>query len=326
MHRSILALLLAASPALADFSYQETSKITGGMLAGMMKIAGAFSKQAREPIQSTVALKGNRLAHRGTMRASIIDLDQKTITEIDLQKKTYSVMTFAQMKQMLDDMAQKMHQQKPDAQMDLKVSANATGKTKQIAGFDSKEMIIRIDLQGTDEKTGQTGTMEVTTDLWLASAVPGYSEIRDFYRKMAAELNWTPGGGMFMGRPDVAKGMAEAMKEVAKLDGTPIYQTVTMGPPGGTPVDGSSAEAQPKPAQSDKPSVGSALGGALGGRFGLGRKKQPDSQPAPEQQQSGNLLEMTTEYSGFSSAAVDASLFDVPAGFKKVEPDTRRMQ
>jgi hypothetical protein len=35
---------------------------------------------------------------------------------------------------------------------------------------------------------------------------------------------------------------------------------------------------------------------------------------------------MTTEYSGFSSAAVDASLFDVPAGFKKVEPDTRRMQ
>ena len=45
---------------------------------------------------------------------------------------------------------------------------------------------------------------------------------------MATELNWTPGGNMFMARPDVAKGMAEAMKEVAKLDGTPVYQTVTM--------------------------------------------------------------------------------------------------
>jgi hypothetical protein len=33
---------------------------------------------------------------------------------------------------------------------------------------------------------------------------------------------------------------------------------------------------------------------------------------------------MTTEMSGFSSAPVGESLFAVPAGFKKVEPDTRR--
>jgi hypothetical protein len=329
MRRNVLILLLAVIPAQADFSYQETSKITGGMLAGMMKFAGVFSKQAREPMQSTVALKGNRLAHRSSMHASIIDLDSKTITEIDLQKKTYSVMTFEQMKQMLDNMSQKMHQQKPEAQMDLKVSAKATGNKKQIAGFDAKEMMVRIEMQSTDEKTGQTGAMVVTTDLWIAPSVPGYSEVREFYRKMAAELNWTPGGNMFMARPDVSKGMAEAMKEVAKLDGTPVYQTMTMGA-AGTGADGTQTAAAPpaqqQPAQqqqAERPS----LSGALAGRFGLGRKKSQDSQPAQQQQQAqqsqaapGALLEMTTEYTGFSSSAADPTLFDIPAGFKKVDP------
>jgi carbon monoxide dehydrogenase subunit G len=327
MRRNILVLLLAATPALADFSYQETSKITGGMLAGMMKVAGVFSKQAREPIQSTVALKGNRLAHRGAMRASIIDLDSKTITEIDLQKKTYSVMTFDQMKQMMDDMAQKMHQQKSDAQMDMKVSAKATGNSKQIAGYDAKEMLVRIELQGTDEKSGQSGAMVVSTDLWIAATVPGYGEMREFYRRMAAELKWTPGGNMFMGRPDVAKGMAEAMKEVSKLDGTPVYQTMTMGAAGsagdGTQTASAAPAQQPAP-QAERPSIA----GALGGRFGLGRKKTQDTAPAESKSQAGpgTLLEMTTEYAGFSAASVDAGLFEVPAGFKKVEADARRMQ
>jgi hypothetical protein len=33
---------------------------------------------------------------------------------------------------------------------------------------------------------------------------------------------------------------------------------------------------------------------------------------------------MTVEMSGFSSSPIDPSLFEVPAGFKKVEPDSRR--
>ena len=327
MRRNVLILLLAVIPAQADFSYQETSKITGGMLAGMMKFAGVFSKQAREPMQSTVALKGNRLAHRSSMHASIIDLDSKTITEIDLQKKTYSVMTFEQMKQMLDQMAQKMHQQKPEAQMDLKVSAKATGNSKQVAGYDAKEMLVRIDMQATDEKSGQTGAMVVSIDLWIAPMVPGYGEIREFYRKMATELNWTPGGNMFMARPDVAKGMAEAMKEVAKLDGTPVYQTVTMGAAGTAASGDGTQTTAPPPQQTQQQSNRPSLSGALAGRFGLGRKQSQDSQPAQQQQQAppGTLLEMTTEYTAFSSASVDAALFEVPAGFKKVEPDARRM-
>src|SRR5262252_3344660 len=95
----IALLLLAASLLPADFSYQEKSTITGGALLSMMKVVGVFSKQAREPIEAAVAVKGNRMVHRSAHNASIIDLDSQTITHVDFEKKSYSVMTFEQMKQ-----------------------------------------------------------------------------------------------------------------------------------------------------------------------------------------------------------------------------------
>lgn len=108
--------VLASSTLLADFSYQETSTITGGMVARMMKFAGVFSKKAREPIQSTIAVKGNKMLHRTADSASIIDLDAQTITSINFRKHTYSVMTFEQMKQMLAQPSEKMKQQSNNGQ------------------------------------------------------------------------------------------------------------------------------------------------------------------------------------------------------------------
>src|SRR5579864_5354428 len=326
-------IVLPCSPLLADFSYEETSTITGGMMASLMKVAGVFSKQAREPIHSTIAVRGDKMMHRSANNASIVDLGSQTITSVDFQKKTYTVMTFDEMKQMLDQMSQKM-KQNDKGEMQFKVSANNTGKTQQVAGYEAREMVLKMELEGTDKQSGQKGSMVITTDMWIAPAVPGYSEVRDFYKRMAEKLNWTPGGNMFMANPQVSQGMAEVYKEVAKLDGMPVLQNVTMGAEGTAPAGGEQpqAAAPPPQQQQPKPSIGDALGGALGGRFGLGRKKQAPPQEqeqgqAPQQNTgsagSGSLLEMKTEMSGFSSSAVDAAQFSVPAAFKKVEPDKR---
>jgi len=320
-----------ATPLFADFSYQETTRITGGALMSAMKVAGVFSKQARqanEPIQATVAVKGDRMIHQSALHTSIIDLANQTITTIDPQKKTYSVMTFEQMKQMMEQMSEKMSKNKGQGEMKFSVSANNTGKTKSFGGRDAKELVLKMTMSGTDQQSGQSGAITVTTDTWIAAQIPGYAEVRDFYRRMAEKLNWTPGGNMLASRPDLQQGMAEVYKEMSKLDGMPVFQTTVMGGEGTAPVDRSD-QPQGEQQKSDKPSVGSALGGALGGRFGLGRKKQ--DQPPPQQQQgsanaAGVLIEMTTETSGFSAAAVDASQFEIPAGFKKVEPDSRRMR
>ena len=331
MRCSLLAILgigLTAFPLLADFSYQQTSTITGGLMASMLKVAGVFSKQAREPIRATIAVKGDRMAHRSATSASIIDLGAETITHIDLQKKTYTVMTFAEMKQTLEQASQSAAQRRKGDQPEVtfKVSVVHTGQTKSISGYDTHEMILKMEMQSTDPQTQQQGAMVITTDMWIATPVAGYREIRDFYRRMAEKLDWSPEGGMFASRPDVAKGMAEVYKEAAKLDGMPVFETVTMGgqDQGGAAASSSTPQQQQ---QTSRPSLGSALGGKLG----IGRKK--DTEPPSDQQSTagsgsapGSLLEMTTEMASFSSNAVDNSLFEIPAGYKKVDVKPGRAQ
>jgi hypothetical protein len=324
---------------LADFSYEQTSKITGGAIAGMMKVAGAFSRQAREPMRSTVAVKGDRMLHGSEMRTQIIDLKKETITTVDFQKKTWSVMTFAEMAQFLDEMSKKMKENQK-GEVHFQVSANATGQTRQIGGVETKEMLLKMVMEGTDQQSGQKGGMAITTNMWMAPKAAGYQEVTDFYRRMAEKLAWTPGAGMFsMGRPDVSKGMAEVYKEMAKLDGMPVLQEIKMtaeGQPAGQPPAEGAAEgaAQPQAQAEPAPSIGSALGSALGGRFGrFGKKKKDTSQTSSEAPATaapagapGSLLEMTTELSNFSAAPVDESRFEVPAGFKQVESELKRMR
>jgi hypothetical protein len=171
--------------------------------------------------------------------------------------------------------------------------------------------------------------------MWIAPGVAGYQEVRDFYKRMAQKVSWTPGGNMFMQNPQVSEGMAEVYKEASKVDGVPVQQSITMGASGTVPADGSAPAAAPQQQQpaADKPSLGGALGGALGGKFGLGRKKSSSDQPPAQSKQegsggqnAGSLLEMTTELSSFSSNAVDPSQFEVPAGFKRVDNELKKMR
>ena len=335
LRKAALFLVAACLPVFGDFSYEQTSKITGGMMAGVMRFAGAFSKQAREPMVSTVAVKGDRMVHWSPHHASVIDIGKETITNIDFDKKQYSVMTFAQMKQMLDEMSQKM-KSSPDAQkadVHFKVSAKDTGEKKQIAGFDTHEMVLTMEMEGTDKESGNTGGMVTTADMWLAPKSAGYDEIADFYKRMGQKLDWAPGSmGMMGTRPDMAKGMAELYKEGAKFNGMPVFQVVKMGiHANGQPQNGQAAQASPQQSQqADKPSIGSVLGGRFGG-FGKKRKNQDQAEsgeagaaPQGSGDASGTLMEMTIELSGFSAAPIDGSKFEVPVGFKQVEADAMR--
>ena len=262
--RTSALIALAAGALLADFSMEQSSKITGGMMAGAMKIAGAFSRQAREPIQTTVAVKGNRMVHLSASRGTVIDLDKETITSIDFQRKTYSVMTFAQMKQALEDLSARMQEKKGDnPDLKFKVSVNPTGQTKQIAGFDAKETILKIEMEGTDAKSGQTGAMTMISDMWLAPRVSGYEEVTAFHKRMAQKLDWTPGANMMMARPDMAKAMAELYKQSGSLDGIPVYQVVKMG------VAGSGAPGSEGGGSSPSATKRSAAGKTIR-RIGLG--------------------------------------------------------
>jgi hypothetical protein len=343
---SLIALAAFACAGLrADFSYEQTSQLTGGV----MKSLGFLSKQLREPTRSTVLLKGDRMAHISATSASVVDLAAETITEINFQKKTYSVMTFAEMEAMLKSLDAKS-KEKDQPEWTTKVSVKETGQTQTINGMNAREAVLTIEFEGTDQKTNQPATMmTMTCDMWLTPNVAGYDEVRSFYERMARKLNWTP-GSMSMASGRQAKGIAAMYKEAAKLNGVPVRQLVKMnmgagmaqGEDGqamaGAQAQSQQQQQQPQPEQqveAERPTIGGALG-RLGGRFGgFGRKKkqpQQEEQPKVEPQQTsteqapqggaggpGSLMEIQSDLSAFSSATVDASKFEVPAGFKKVD-------
>ena len=223
MRKTIVILVAVCLPAFGDFSYEQTAKLTGGMLAGMMKFAGVFSKQAREPMVTTVAVKGDRMLHAGAHQAKIIDLEKETITDINFDKKQYSVMSFDQMKQAMAQASQQMKGNNPNTpDMNFKVSTKDTGQKRQIAGFDTHEVVLTVDMVGTDQQSGQSGGMQVVSDMWLAPKVTGYDEIPNFYKRMMQKLNWAPSAlGGLSNRPDLAKGFAAMYQEGSKLDGMP---------------------------------------------------------------------------------------------------------
>lgn len=365
MHRKCMAAAalacLLAMPAAADFSYEQSSKITGGMMAGMMKVAGVFSKTAREPIRTAVLVKGDRMANVSAKNIQVIDLARETITDIDLDRKSYSVITFADMRRAMEEMSRKMAEQQknnPNASGDVTFSAKVdeTGETKVINGLTARQVILTLAVEGRDQKTGDTGAMNIVTDMFIAPRVPGYEEVTRFYTRMAEKMAFSPMGGLGpMMRPEMMRGLGQVYKEMAKLDGVPVVQVIRMGGAAtGTVPEG--AEQSQQPAQ-PAPSAGQAaesaaastaasaatsrmgrLGGAVGGLGGLGglgrRKKQqqeeqaqqappPQQQAAPQPgeraQMAGVLMELTTELTGFSAGPVDASKFEVPAGFKQVQ-------
>ena len=347
--------------------------MTGGMMMGTMKFLGAFSKNARQvnaPQVSTRAVKGNRFRDEhadGTVE--IIDLDGRRFINIDTQKQTYSVMTFEQMKQQMLRAQERMKEeqakqagQHPDAKANLKITpkieSSETGATRNILGLDTKEAKIKIEMlmESNDPKSqGQQVSMVTNTDSWIAPIVPGYDEIRQFYVKMAKEMDWVPGvmmSGMAngMANSNVQISMAELKKSNLKLGGMPLLQTMsmTMGANGMPPMDASAQPAAATPPQSASPaqtqeptSAKDAITQSIAGHFGLGgfgKKKKKDDQPASTDSSQtasgssnaaeatplgtpGSLMEMTIEVTSLSRDSLDKSLFDVPAGYVLVQPD-----
>src|SRR5258708_23211595 len=244
---AVLGVLVAAAASLhADFTYTETTQITGGSMLGLMKMAGAFSKQARqagEPIVSTVAIKGNRMAHINPTSTEIIDLDAETITTIDTLKRQYTVMTFEQMKQQIAAAAAKMKEQQQKSEpassqqpsttdVSFQIHVWNTGQAKDVSGLNASESILTMNMNATDKNSGQTGSLAITNDMWLATEIPGYDEVKEFYRKFAVKMGTVFSSAinpaMLAQYQGAGKGMAEMAKEMSKLKGTPFFQLIRL--------------------------------------------------------------------------------------------------
>jgi hypothetical protein len=326
--RTMLAILLLMPlcvPAFADFKYTDTSQITGGALVGMANFAAKFSKDSRaamQPITTTHYVKGNRLrtdSSDGSIQ--IIDLDSRRIMAIDNQKKTYSVVTFEEMKaamekaqqdaqqQMQQQSAKKSDPQAQQVQVTPKITVLPGAANRVILGQNTTETRIKMDMEMQTQNNGQAPataaassssqptsvTFTVTMDSYVAPAVSGYQEIGEFYKKMAKEVNWVPPSNFHVD-PRMTQGMAEMQKNSAALKGLPLLSYISMGIPTPPNSDQDSSQAPSNRSSRSSSSANStdnsvptgstdAVVKGLGSLFGKKKQQQPDNSqsatPAP---------------------------------------------
>ncbi len=303
-------ILLGSRLLFADASYQETTQITGGTMVDSLKSISFLSKSMRDafaPITTTTMIHGNQKAVVSKDSTEIIDLDKETVTRIDNLHKTYTVVTFAQMRQAFEQMPKQMEQaqekakQEPQAQepkSDVKtsfdVSVKNTGVTKQIDGLTAQEQVVTLQMHATDPNAAPTDgvnsvTYVVTTDAWITPDPPEVKEIEDFDKRYAQKLmegvdmsafksqmtqmhdmNQSPGmAQMFSGKPGSAEAMAQMGKEMAKLQGTRVLEVTRMGGSGSGPgtTQNSAQTSGPAPATAP-PSSNSSMAGMLGSALG----------------------------------------------------------
>jgi hypothetical protein len=288
-------------------------------------------------------------------RIEIVDLDQRRIISIDNQKRTYSITTFDQMKAALtqardnvrsQNASQPQSQEQAKVQVTPKVDVTQTGKTATILNLPASEVQMRIDMevQSTDPSSqGQPASMWVKSNSWITPNIPGYEELTAFYQRMGKEMAWVP-GAVTGGNPQMSQGMAQLRQNAAALKGFPLVQYVSMGmaATGQTATQGGQAQqaqTTSTPSQSSSqvtsPSdaIAKSIGGMLGG-FGRKKKQQQDQStqggspgadtsglpPAPPAAP-GSLMDMTVQVTVYSSDALDAGLFSIPAGYTQVQSE-----
>ena len=292
-------------------------------MAGAMKLVGG----GRLNTVSDVYLSGDKMARRDERSGQIIDLAAETITNIDFKRNEYSVTTFEQMKQAIERAqakmdaemakAKKKNPEAADMKVSFEVEVKDPGRSDTVGGYEAKEMILIVTTNFEDNQRGATGAMNMSTNMWLSSQVKGYQELTDFYKRMAAKLQWNPSSAMLEGLQQgfqMGESMAKMQEEMAKLDGMAVKQVMRMGGSAqGTRIalaagSGAGRRRQPGVLDQEGPQgLWAARWGALGG---FGRKKK-NRQPEPEEQagamkasQAGVLMELTTEDTNFSTAAV----------------------
>jgi len=345
MSHSRIALALAACLAVASTqalradvrSDQKTKFQLAGPLGKVVNFFGG--KAARDGVTSTVALKGNRMmTTTGDSGGQIIDLTEEKVYNLDLKKKSYTVVTFAQLRQQMEDArkraqeeaaknpeADKPAQRDPNAkEVEVDFDVKNTGEKKDINGFATTQSIMTITVREKGKTLQQAGGMVLTSDIWLTPSIPAMKEVADFHMKYAQKLY----GPMIEGASpqDMASAMAmypqmkPALERMAaegrKLQGTAILTTTT--------IDAVQSAEQVAASQSSagdaKSSGGSAppsVGGLIGG-FGrrMAKKKEDEPAVAAGPKDRATVLTTTNETLKLSTTVADAEVA-VPAGFKE---------
>jgi hypothetical protein len=335
---AVVVILGGSTVLLADVKSQERTKVQfEGALGKVVNFFGG--RAARDGIVNTVALKGDRMMSTNDATGEIVDLREEKVYQLDMKKKTYKVVTFAELRKQIEDAMARAKQdaeqarreepkptetkpEEPRKEYEVDFSIKESGRTRQIAGHDTRESIATVTVREKGKTLEEAGGMIMETALWMAPEIPALDELQAFRIRYAQQVY---GPVMTEAAPSMAQAiamypmmqdaMAKFQAEGQKLTGTALSTEMKFqlqAPPQST-EDQQQAGAQKK----DEPpptSVGGLLGG-IGRR--MARKKSDEKKDDPNAVAGrATVLTTTAETLQVATSVADADVA-LPAGFRQ---------
>ncbi|HEX2060720.1 MAG TPA: hypothetical protein VHK90_08260 [Thermoanaerobaculia bacterium] len=307
---SAIVLALSTSAALAEGAVQQKTRVQfGGVVGGIVNVFGG--KAAREGVTSNVAVEGDRMLTSNDRGGELVDLGEEKIYRLDYGRKSYSVVTFDELRKQYEEAKKEAaanaenakndkKSEGPDYEIDFDV--DETGQKQTINGFDTRQVVVTVTVREKGKKLEQSGGAVLTADLWMGPKVPALREIAAFQQKYFKQLYGDPLAEMqqmavlMATTPAFAKAMKEFSKKRAAFEGDAIRTTLTF----------ESVAAPGQQAQEEEGSTG-LVGGLIRGAM----KKHQEKNATPGR---SRMFESTTE---LLSASNDAGEVGVPAGFRE---------
>jgi hypothetical protein len=311
--------LLVAAPLLADVKTRDrtTVKFESRVLNFFL------GKAAKDGLQTSTAVKGNRKATLNDATGKIVDLSEEKVYDLDMKKKTYTVTTFDELRRRMREQADKAKEQaqkeepaqaqeaqKPQKEYEIDFDVKDTGQKKQIAGYDTHETMVTITVREKGKKVEESGGLIMTNDMWLGPKIPQLKESADFEMRywkqlegpqlMDAQMSAEQTAQIMAMFPLIAKASERMAKDGDKLAGTPLDVMTTI-----ESVKSPDQMTQAQQQQSSQP-AGGGISGMLAKKM---MKKEDPKQRSTVMTTHHEVLEVAT--------TVAASDLAIPADFKE---------
>jgi hypothetical protein len=242
----VLAVVLAIPfTATADVTVRQRTVSTGlggfgdGNSVSALTVAG---DRARSEDEFTYTGRFKTfIGKKPKSTVSITRLDRELVWTLEPEKKRYTEMTFAEMREQMRKAAEEMTKAQgapaaspQDDGMTFTLVVKKTGARETINGFPCEQVIVTCTGKSKNPPPGATtDELRLVMDQWLTPSVPGQNEVTAFYRRMGVALGIER---EFANMSTMAQRMyGNAMKELAEklkdLKGYPIRSTFTVETP-----------------------------------------------------------------------------------------------
>ncbi len=345
---SLLSLLLVAA-AWADVKYESTTKVKlGGKLGA---VVGAMGKLGLAPMKSTetVYVKGDKMRTDESRKSTIVDLEGERIITLNRKKKTYTVLTFEEMRKRFEEMmasaeegqeaaeeagaepAGEQAEEQPTTELKFDLSVDRTGEKKKINGYRAERVIMTLTAEATNvapeesEEQGVEGSLVTVSEVWVSKDVKGYDEAEAFRKRMAEAIGEAMLGARAMASlknafqqdPRLKEALEKAQDEFGKMEGVPILTTTYMvSVPAGLEFNRDLVFQKKKKKKRGFGGLARLAKKAVESKAGVEGGDEEKAAAPPKQ---STILTVTTALKKISTKSLSDGLFAIPQDYREVQ-------